>query len=194
MLMLHSPLPHVTPLQGLPYLNDQLERLDSVRRCISIRSIHPDQGRRGQPSMPPTALHRALPELAAADGITLRIAGGCMAPAIRNGARVRVAAQRLYWPGDVLVFFAADGRLTAHRLIGAGPWRGRWRLFTRADQATRADTAILPSAVVGRVVGGDCAAEIARVPLTHRTRAIARFARHAAQRVLGRRAQGRAQG
>jgi hypothetical protein len=135
--------------------------------------------------MATAALRRVLPERAAADGITLGIAGGCMAPAIRDGARVRVAAQRFYWPSAVLVFFAADGRLTAHRLIDAGPPRWRFRVFTRADNARALDPAIPLCDVVGRVVGGECAAEIVRVPSPQRGRAPACFARAAAAWALG---------
>jgi hypothetical protein len=110
-----------------------------------------------------------------------------MAPAIPDGARVRVARRRHYWPGDVLVFAAADGRLTAHRLVGGGRWHGRFRLFTRADNASGLDGAILVSQVIGRVVGGECHRDIAKVPLTQRARSLLLFSRAAFARLVCRR-------
>ncbi len=118
---------------------------------------------------------KILQELSAECPVSVRICGACMEPRIPNGAVVRVARRRFYLPGDVLVFCGADDRLTAHRLVGAWWWLGRFRLFTRGDKALGLDSAILVSDVVGRVVGGDCAAEIARVPLSHRAKALRLF-------------------
>lgn len=123
-------------------------------------------------------LRTALHELAASEGVSLRIAGTCMAPAIQNGAIVTVVRQRRYWPGDVLVFFGPDGRLTAHRLLGFGPWRGRFRLFTRADNALAPDSAILPSEVVGRITDG-----VTRVRASQRLLSLASFLRLGLRRV-----------
>jgi hypothetical protein len=125
----------------------------------------------------------AVGQIAATEPITVRISGGCMSPAIPDGARVRVARRRHYWPGDVLVFAAAGGRLTAHRLVGGCRWRGRFRLFTRADNAARLDGAILVSQVLGLVVGGECHRDIAKVPLTQRLRSFLLFSRAALARL-----------
>lgn len=114
----------------------------------------------------------------------MRISGVCMEPIIPNSSVVTVTRKRFYWPGDVLVFSAADGRLTAHRLIGACRWRGRFRLFTRADNALNLDTAILASDVVGRVIGGECADSVARVPLPLRLKSFLFFLRCAVTRMF----------
>jgi hypothetical protein len=109
-----------------------------------------------------------------------------MAPGIADGALVSVARRPRYWPGDVLVFRAADGRLMAHRLIGAFRWRGQTRLFTRADNAQKLDTAICAADVIGRVVGGDCDRRIAAVPLSQRAASFAIFLRRALARAARR--------
>lgn len=132
-------------------------------------------------------MQRWLAPLVADGPVPIRISGACMEPAIADGALVTVARQRRYWPGDVLVFFAADGRLTAHRLVGAGRWRGAFRLFTRADNAPVIDTAILAADVVGRVVGGDCVPAVARVPVAQRLMSLGFFLRWALRRMLDRR-------
>ena len=107
-----------------------------------------------------------------------------MAPRIADGAMVQLTPGRYYWPGDVLVFVAADGRMTAHRLVGALGWGASLRLFTRADRGTGLDAAIRYRDVVGRVVGGECAREIARVPLTERGSALLGFVKFALRRAF----------
>jgi hypothetical protein len=109
-----------------------------------------------------------------------------MQPTIPDGSLVTVARKRFYWPGDVLIFASAEGRLTAHRLVGACRWRGRLRLFTRADNAPRMDAAILASDVVGRVVGAEGAPSVARIPLARRFGSFAFFLRCALSRVFRR--------
>lgn len=100
-----------------------------------------------------------------------------MEPTIPDGALVSVVRRRFYWPGDVLVFSSSDGRLIAHRLVGACRWRGCFRLFTRADNARNLDGGILPSDVIGRVVGGECRRSVARVPLEYRFESFGIFLR-----------------
>lgn len=113
-----------------------------------------------------------------------------MQPGIAPGSRVQVRARRAYWPGDVLVFEACDGRLLAHRLVGYrwSPARGL-RLVTCADAAARGDAPIEPRRIIGRVCGGEVDAAAAAVPLAQRLRALARFvaltAEAAAKRARG---------
>lgn len=123
----------------------------------------------------------ALREMTAEEPLEVETAGGCMAPLIEDGVRVRVEPRRLYWPGDVVVIQAGD-ELRAHRLIGWVPSRRGWRLVTQADALARLpgsghDDPVLRDQVLGRVVGGECATEIVRVPLGQRLRAIGRFGR-----------------
>lgn len=95
----------------------------------------------------------ALRDLAREDGLEVVVRGGCMSPRIADGDRVRVVPSRFYWPGDVLVFRAADGRLVAHRLLGYRPWGGGLALVTRGDGCPVHDAPVSLAAVLGQVVG-----------------------------------------
>lgn len=105
---------------------------------------------------------------------TLTIRGACMEPWIRDGARVEIRPRRRYWPGDLVAFWARDGRLTVHRLVAYRPSRDGLRLVTQADAAPRADTSFPPGRILGRVGGGECAPEAVCVPLRHRLWALGR--------------------
>jgi hypothetical protein len=129
-------------------------------------------------------LHQFLRELASSEPIPMRISGTCMEPLLPEGSLVSVARERFYWPGDVLVLADADRRLIAHRLIGGCPRNGRLRLYTKADNAPGVDQPTLRSEVIGRVVDGDCASEIARVPLRHRAYSLLVFSRAAFRRLM----------
>ncbi len=93
----------------------------------------------------------ALRGFAREGAVEVTVRGDCMAPAFADGDRVRVAAARLYLPGDVVVFRAADGRLLAHRLLGYRPWSGRLALVTRGDSCPVHDAPVPLAAVLGRV-------------------------------------------
>src|SRR5262245_41637734 len=95
----------------------------------------------------------ALRDLARDRPLEVSVRGGCMAPALAEGERVEVVPARRYWPGDVLVFRAADGRLLAHRLLGYRRHAGRLALVTRGDGCPCLDSPVLPERVVGRVRG-----------------------------------------
>ncbi len=95
----------------------------------------------------------ALRGFAREGAVEVTVRGGCMAPIFADGDRVRVAAARLYLPGDVVVFRAADGRLLAHRLLGYRPWAGRLALVTRGDSCPVHDAPVPLAAVLGRVAG-----------------------------------------
>jgi Peptidase S24-like len=136
-------------------------------------------------SVPSSALLRHLAREAP---LTCRVRGSSMAPLLADGDRVEVAARRRYWPGDVLAFEGADGRLVVHRLVGYRPGRRGWRLVTWGDAAPAADVPVAAVRVLGRVVGGQGSPRVARVSPAWRLRALGRFAA-AALAALARRAR-----
>ncbi len=76
-----------------------------------------------------------------------------MAPLLADGERVAVARAALYWPGDLVAFAAADGRLLIHRLLGFRPWAGRLAAVTRGDACPGPDAPVPLARLIGRVVG-----------------------------------------
>ena len=119
---------------------------------------------------------RALQSLAVEAPIKLRVVGDCMAPLAVSGAPVWVSHRKHYWPGDVLAFRAADGSLLLHRLIGFRPRAAALDLVTQGDSCSRHDVPVRIEDVIGKVSGGDCARELTHVPVTHRLKALFRFA------------------
>lgn len=99
----------------------------------------------------------ALRDLAREAPIEVEVRGDCMAPRLADGERVRVAAVRFYWPGDVVVFRAPDGRLLAHRVLGYRfhrlHGRGVLALVTRGDSCVVHDAPVPFGRVLGRVAG-----------------------------------------
>jgi hypothetical protein len=94
----------------------------------------------------------ALRTLAREGEVEVTVRGGCMAPGLADGGRVRVAAARVYLPGDVVVFRAADSHLVVHRLLGYRLLgRGRLALVTRGDSCPAHDAPVPLAAVLGRV-------------------------------------------
>jgi hypothetical protein len=110
----------------------------------------------------------ALRRLAREGPVEVRLRGDCMSPLLADGQQVRVVAARAYWPGDVVVFRAADGRLLAHRLLGYRPRAGGFALVTRGDACAVHDAPVPPTAVLGRI-------ETARPGLAVRARSLLRF-------------------
>lgn len=127
---------------------------------------------------------RGLRQLARSERLTVTVRGECMAPLVPSGSEVEVRNQKLYLPGDVLVYRLADGGLAAHRLIGFvwRPSRGL-ELVTATDTAEGADPVIGADRVLGRVCGGHCPPVVASVPWTQRLRSLGRFTRHLARRL-----------
>ncbi len=119
----------------------------------------------------------ALRDVARHEPLRLRLAGQCMEPALEDGRTVDVVAERVYWPGDVVVFARGDGRLVAHRLLGFRPGRPT-RVFTQADRSPEPDSAVALHEIVGRVV--------TPVSLAARWGALRRFAGLVRRRVLAR--------
>jgi hypothetical protein len=116
----------------------------------------------------PPAVFAALRSLAREGAVEVTVRGGCMAPLLADGGRARVGAARLYLPGDVVVFRAADGRLIAHRLLGYRLHAGRLALVTRGDSCPVHDAPVPLDAVLGRVAA-------ARPSAALRLRALLRF-------------------
>jgi len=118
---------------------------------------------------------RALRDVAGCEPVRMRVAGDCMAPLARHRALIEVSAARVYWPGDVLAFQSLAGGLLLHRLIGYRPRGFSLRLVTQGDSCSACDAPVGWDRVIGKVTGGECAQSLARVPLTARLRAMARF-------------------
>ena len=118
---------------------------------------------------------RALRDVAGGEPVRMRVAGDCMAPRARHGALVEVSAARVYWPGDVIAFQSLAGGLLLHRLIGYRPRGFSLRLVTQGDSCSACDAPVGWDRVIGKVTGGECARSLARVPLSDRLRAMARF-------------------
>ncbi len=124
---------------------------------------------------PQTEVLEALREMARERPVAVTVRGGCMAPGIAEGDRVEVAPARLYWPGDVIVFQAADGRWLVHRLLGWRWWRGGPAAVTRGDGCPCHDAPVPAGRIFGRVVG--------RVSVASRLRAAGGFLRLLIRRI-----------
>ena len=96
-----------------------------------------------------------LKDFARQGPLTIRINGTCMHEAVSSGSNVRLAANRFYWPGDILAFKRGGDEIVSHRFLGYVPGRRGWVLITRADTAKRADGPIRPADVLGRVTHVD---------------------------------------
>jgi len=106
---------------------------------------------------PPASLRLAhfdaLRDLAREGPVEVTVRGSCMAPRIADGERVRVAAARFCWPGDLVAFQAGDGRLRLHRVLGYRPWKGKIALITRGDGCPCHDGPVPLGRVLGRMAG-----------------------------------------
>ena len=129
-------------------------------------------------SSSPSATFAALRDLAREHPVEVTVRGGCMAPLLADGERVAVAPARRYWPGDVVVFQAAVGRLLVHRLLGWRPWEGALGCVSRGDGCPCHDSPVPTSRLLGRVI----APERARAAVSDRLRAVLSFLRIAARR------------
>jgi len=76
-----------------------------------------------------------------------------MAPLLADGERLEVARAAWYWPGDLVAFAAADGRLLIHRLLAFRPWSGGLAAVTRGDACPAPDAPVPLSHLIGRVIG-----------------------------------------
>jgi len=94
----------------------------------------------------------ALRELAAEAPVTVTVAGDCMTPTLRSGDRVRVIRAKVLWPGDIVTFQRADGRLLVHRMLGYTLGSHGLSLLARGDHLSREDEPVRLDRVVGRVI------------------------------------------
>lgn len=127
------------------------------------------------------AVATGLRQLARELPIAVTVRGDCMAPRLRDGDRVAVAAARRYWPGDVVAFHTPQGRIALHRLLGYRWLDGRLACVTRGDRCGRADAPLLPGRLLGRAAVAPTPADRARAML-----ALLGLALRAARRRLGR--------
>ena len=127
----------------------------------------------------PASTLAALRDLARERPVEVTVRGGSMAPLLADGERVAVAPARRYWPGDVVVFQAADGRMLVHRLLGFRRSGGAIACITRGDAVSGQDPPVPLSSLLGRVV----APERARATAVDRWRAGCAFLRLAARRL-----------
>jgi hypothetical protein len=132
---------------------------------------------------PSPSTFAALRDLAREHPIAVTVRGGCMAPLLADGERVEVATARVYLPGDVVVFLAADGRLLVHRLLGWRLWAGAVAWVTRGDGCPCHDAPVPRSRVLGRVVEP----RQVRAAAADRLRAVMSYLLLAAGRMGGRR-------
>ena len=88
-------------------------------------------------------------------GLTLHVNGDCMSGTFADGSQLQMRRRAAYLPGDVLVYARGDGELVSHRLLGFLPGRSGWRVLTRADNQTQADSPAGLSRVLGRVTHVD---------------------------------------
>lgn len=93
-------------------------------------------------------IFEAVRDLAREGAVEVTVRGSCMAPRIADGERVRIAAARVYWPGDVVAFQSGDGRLRLHRVLGYLPGRG---VITRGDHCPCHDGAVPLDRILGRL-------------------------------------------
>jgi phage repressor protein C with HTH and peptisase S24 domain len=103
-----------------------------------------------------------------------------MMPLLADGERVAVVPARRYWPGDVVVFQAADGRLLVHRLLGFRRSAGALACVTQGDGAPVHDPPVPVSRLLGRVVEP----ERARASAPDRWRAVRAYLRLALRRLV----------
>jgi hypothetical protein len=82
--------------------------------------------------------------------VEVTVRGSCMAPRLADGERVRIAAARFCWPGDLVAFQAGDGRLRLHRVLGYRPWNGGIALVTRGDRCSCHDSPVPLDRLLGR--------------------------------------------
>lgn len=82
--------------------------------------------------------------------VEVTVRGSCMAPRLADGERVRIAAARFCWPGDLVAFQTNDGQLRLHRVLGYRPWQGGIALVTRGDGCPCHDSPVPLSRLLGR--------------------------------------------
>lgn len=125
-----------------------------------------------------------LRELAAKADLSLQVSGHCMEPMLSTGNQIRVQAQRMYFPGDVLAVCVPGGQLRVHRLIGYRFHRGAVALITAPDNQIGYDPPVVLERVIGKVVSAVADRQHSiQVAGKDRVRALARFSTYVWQRL-----------
>jgi hypothetical protein len=123
-----------------------------------------------------------LRDIAAVEPLSLVVSGDCMEPLLESGDRIRVRARRVYWPGDVVAFRRADGRLLVHRVLGYAPGLHGWSVFAKGDNLSREDEPVARDAVIGRLI--DRGGRATHVGSARRWRSMLEFLRMLLRRSL----------
>ncbi len=117
----------------------------------------------------------AIRDLVKGESLELVVAGDCMRPLAVDGSRVAIRAPRRIFPGDVVVYRSADGRLLVHRVLGYRIKNRRIEVVTRGDRSSSFDSPVSLNALLGVVVMGGDAPELSRVSLLTRWRSVCWF-------------------
>ncbi len=120
-------------------------------------------------------LDKSLRSLANEQPIPVTVSGDCMDPLFSDGTRLLVSPEKMYWPGDIIVFRRWDRQLVSHRLLAYYRRHGERRYLTQPDSGSRPDSAITVDQILGKVVGGDCVKEAAKIPLWQRLMSVIRM-------------------
>jgi len=120
-------------------------------------------------------LDKSLRSLANEQPIPVTVSGDCMAPLFSDGACLLVSPEKIYWPGDIIVFRRWDNQLVSHRLLAFYRRHGEMRYLTQPDSGTRHDSPITIDHILGKVVGGACHTNTFNIPLLQRFRSFAKF-------------------
>ncbi len=123
-----------------------------------------------------------LRDIAASETLSLVVSGDCMRPLLESGDRIRVRGRRLYWPGDVVAFRRADGRILVHRVLGYVPGRHGGSVFAKGDHLSREDEPVTRDAVIGRLV--ESGGRATDVSWARRSRSVLEFLRILLRRSL----------
>jgi len=95
--------------------------------------------------------------------------------------RLLVSPEKMYWPGDIIVFRRWDNQLVSHRLLAFYRRHGEMRYLTQPDSGT--DSPITINQILGKVIGGVCHTNTFHIPLLQRFSSFAKFNWHILARV-----------
>lgn len=98
-----------------------------------------------------------------------------MDPVLRSGESVDVRGAPVYLPGDIVVYHCPyRDTVFAHRFLGYVPAGGAWKCLIMADRASRPDTLVERTSILGRLVDAEGRSPGRR--LVSRIRALGRYA------------------
>ncbi len=120
-------------------------------------------------------IDKSLRSFANEQPIPVTVSGDCMAPLFSDGACLHISPEKMYWPGDIIVFRRWDRQLVSHRLLAYYRRHGEKRYLTQPDSGSRPDSAITVDQILGKVVGGACLKEAVNIPLRQRLMSVIRM-------------------